>query len=56
MDWPTRMSRNSFFIFTFDHEFLKGVKRFKALTVKIYLINDDLRGRQVLMFPELYSE
>ncbi len=34
----------------FDLEFLTGVQSFKALTAKIYLITNGLRGRQVLMF------
>jgi hypothetical protein len=42
-----------FLFFYFDLEFLKGVQSSMALTVKIYLITNSLRGRQVIMFPDL---
>ncbi len=39
--------------FHFHLEFLKGVQSVQALNAKIYLITNGLRGRQVLLFPEL---
>jgi hypothetical protein len=47
----TRLFR--FWFLNIDLEFLKRAQSFKALTAKIYLITDGLKGRQVLMFPEL---
>jgi hypothetical protein len=55
MYWPKKdMALYRFFDFlNFDLEFLKGIQSFKALTGEIYVITNDLGGRQVFMFPEL---
>jgi hypothetical protein len=39
--------------FYFDLEFQKGVQISKALNAQIFLIINDLRGRQVFTVPEL---